>query len=65
GGCRVTLEEIGAASASFNYEAACRVSQRVPRRFLYHGEVVDFSSVFVTAEKYLAELSCHNGPHLI
>jgi alanine racemase len=34
----VTLEEIGALSASFNYETACRVSARVPRVYTYQGK---------------------------
>jgi len=50
GGCRVTMEEIGAMSASFNYETACRVGQRVPRVYLYRGEVVDFHAALVMAE---------------
>ena len=48
GACRVTMEEIGAMSASFNYETACRVGQRVPRVYLHRGEVVDFHSALVT-----------------
>jgi len=54
GDCRVTMEEIGAMSASFNYETACRVSQRVPRVYTYRGEIVDFQSVLTTEEKFLA-----------
>jgi alanine racemase len=49
GGCRVTMEEIGAMSASFNYETACRVGPRVPRVYLHRGEAVDFQSALVTA----------------
>ncbi len=55
GGCSVTMEEIGAMSASFNYETACRVSQRVPRVFFYHGEVVDIQSVLTTESVFLAK----------
>ncbi|MDR1927310.1 MAG: alanine racemase [Oscillospiraceae bacterium] len=53
GSCRITLEEIGAASASFNYETACRVGQRVPRVYIYRGQVVEFHSMLVTAADYL------------
>ncbi|MCL1952897.1 MAG: alanine racemase [Oscillospiraceae bacterium] len=53
GPCRVTMEELGAMSASFNYETACRVSGRVPRVYLYHGEAVDFRSVLTTEEEFL------------
>ena len=42
-------------SASFNYETACRVSQRVPRLYLYQGEVVDFQSVLTTEQDFLAK----------
>lgn len=45
GDCRITMEEIGAMSASFNYETACRVGRRVPRLYMYHGEIVDFRSM--------------------
>ncbi|MCL2495753.1 MAG: alanine racemase [Oscillospiraceae bacterium] len=55
GDCRVTMEEIGAQSASFNYETACRVSQRVPRVYVYRGEVVDFQSVLTTEQDFLAK----------
>ncbi|MDR1734333.1 MAG: alanine racemase [Oscillospiraceae bacterium] len=48
----ITMEEIGAASASFNYETACRVGQRVPRLYLYNGETVGWHSVFVTENAY-------------
>lgn len=53
GDCRITMEEIGAMSASFQYETACRVSQRVPRVYVYHGEVVDFQSVLTTEQEFL------------
>jgi alanine racemase len=53
GNCRVTMEEIGALSASFNYETACRVSQRVPRVYMYQGKAVDFRSVLTTEEAFL------------
>ena len=56
GGCRITMEEIGAMSASFNYETACRVSQRVPRVYLYRGAQVDFQSVLMTEQDFLAKL---------
>jgi len=55
GDCRVTMEEIGAQSASFNYETACRVSQRVPRVYMYRGEMVDFQSVLTTEQVFLAK----------
>ena len=41
GDLSIAMEEIGAMSASFNYEAACRVGHRVPRIYVYRGEVVD------------------------
>ena len=55
GDCRITMEEIGAQSASFNYETACRVSQRVPRMYMYRGEAVDFQSVLTTEQDFLAK----------
>jgi len=55
GDCRVTMEEIGALSASFNYETACRVSRRVPRVYLYRGETVDYQSVLITEEEFLKQ----------
>jgi len=55
GSCRVTMEEIGAMSASFNYETACRVSQRVPRLYTYRGRIVDFQSVLTTEKDFLAK----------
>ena len=55
GPCRVTMEEIGAMSASFNYETACRVSQRVPRVYVYRGGAVDFQSVLTTEQDFLAK----------
>jgi len=55
GPCRVTMEEIGAQSASFNYETACRVSQRVPRVYMYRGEQVGFQSVLTTEQDFLAK----------
>jgi len=55
GDCRVTMEEIGAQSASFNYETACRVSKRVPRVYMYKGEAVDFQSDLTTAQDFLAK----------
>ncbi|MCL2301394.1 MAG: alanine racemase [Firmicutes bacterium] len=57
GDCRVTMEEIGAMSASFNYETACRVSRRVPRVYLYKGEAVDFQSDLTTAQDFLANFA--------
>jgi len=55
GACRVTMEEIGAQSCSFNYETACRVGQRVPRVYIYRGEIVDFQSVLTTEQVFLAK----------
>jgi len=55
GHCRVTMEEIGAQSCSFNYETACRVSQRVPRLYMYRGEIVDLQSVLTTEQDFLAK----------
>ena len=37
GGHEITMEKIGAMSASFNYETACRVGHRVPRVYVYQG----------------------------
>jgi len=54
-GCRVTMEEIGAESCSFNYETACRISQRVPRMYMYRGEAVGFQSVLTTEQDFLAK----------
>lgn len=51
----ITAEEIGAMSASFNYEVVCRVSQRVPRIYFADGKMVDFHSVFVTKEVFEAQ----------
>lgn len=33
GGCSITMEELGSLSGRFNYELACDISPRVPRRF--------------------------------
>ncbi|MDR2687455.1 MAG: alanine racemase [Oscillospiraceae bacterium] len=55
GPCRVTMEEIGAWSCSFNYEAACRVSQRVPRVYTYRGQADGFQSVLTTEQDFLAK----------
>ncbi|MDR3313829.1 MAG: alanine racemase [Oscillospiraceae bacterium] len=55
GACTVTLEEIGAASASFNYETACRVGQRVPRIYTLGGAAVDFHSALLTQAQYESE----------
>lgn len=51
-GLRVSMEEIGEMSASFNYETACRVGQRVTRVYQFHGNVVDIHSSLVTAEEF-------------
>ncbi|MDR2525723.1 MAG: alanine racemase [Oscillospiraceae bacterium] len=48
----ITVEEIGAASASFHYETACRVGQRVPRIYTLGGQIVDFHSVLLTQAQY-------------
>jgi alanine racemase len=53
GGCAVTMEELGAMSASFNYETACRVGQRVPRVYVRQGQVTAMHSVFPTMQQYL------------
>ena len=55
GPCRVAMEEIGAMSASFNYETACRVSQRVPRLYIYRGAPAGFQSVLTTEQNFLAK----------
>jgi len=54
---RITMEEIGAQSASFNYETACRVSRRVPRVYMYRGEIADFQSVLTTEQDFLANFA--------
>ncbi|MDR2647299.1 MAG: alanine racemase [Oscillospiraceae bacterium] len=51
-GLTITMEEIGAMSASFNYETTCRVGQRVPRVYTYKGEIVDFHSVMLTQGQF-------------
>jgi len=58
GPCRVTMEEIGAQSGSFNYETACRVSQRVPRVYMYRGEQAGMQSVLTTEQDFLAKRAC-------
>ena len=47
----ITLEEIGAMSASFNYEAACDVGKRVPRVYIYEGEKVGTCDYYHTAKQ--------------
>jgi alanine racemase len=42
-GKKITMEEIGRMSASFNYETACRVGSRVPRVYIHHGEPVNLA----------------------
>ncbi|MBQ2775106.1 MAG: alanine racemase [Clostridia bacterium] len=37
-GCTVSAEEIGAMSASFNYEVVCNVARRVPRIYFKDGK---------------------------
>jgi alanine racemase len=51
----VTMEEIGAMCASFNYETACRVGQRVPRLYIYNSACYGFHSVFLTEAGYAAK----------
>ena len=50
GGHKITMEEIGAMSASFNYETACRVGHRVPRVYVYQGEITDMRYVGMNAD---------------
>ena len=47
----ITLEEIGAMSASFNYEAACDVGKRVPRVYIYQGKKVGTCDYYNTAKE--------------
>ena len=47
----ITLEEIGAMSASFNYEAACDVGKRVPRVYIYQGKKVGTCDYYNTAKQ--------------
>ena len=46
----IAMEEIGAMSASFNYETACRVGHRVPRVYTYQGEIMDVRYVGMNTE---------------
>jgi len=50
GAHEITMEEIGAMSASFNYETACRVGHRVPRVYVYQGDVVGVRYVGMHAD---------------
>lgn len=40
GDAEIPVEEIAAASDSFNYEFVCGISRRVPRIYSYNGEIV-------------------------
>ncbi len=47
----ITLEEIGAMSASFNYEAACDVGKRIPRIYYYQGKAAGTCDYYHTAKE--------------
>ncbi len=47
----ITLEEIGAMAASFNYEAACDVGKRVPRVYIYQGRMAGTCDYYNTAKE--------------
>ena len=36
----ITAEEIGALSGRFNYELVCDITKRVPRNYIYGGEII-------------------------
>ena len=40
GGNGITMEDLGGLSGRFNYELACDIGKRVPRRFWKDGRVV-------------------------
>lgn len=40
GDAALTMEEVGNAAHSFNYELACRISKRVPRTYYKNGKLV-------------------------
>lgn len=37
---QITAEELGAKSGRFNYELACMISARVPRKYIYESKVI-------------------------
>lgn len=58
GGRRISAEELGEMSYSFNYEIVCDISRRVPRVIYENGritEVIDYLTETLTVE----EKSCH------
>jgi len=46
GGREITMEDLGALSGRFNYELACDIGKRVPRRFWKDGRVVATQDYF-------------------
>lgn len=46
GGREITMEDLGALSGRFNYELACDIGKRVPRRFWMNGNVVASQDYF-------------------
>lgn len=46
GGREITMEDLGALSGRFNYELACDIGKRVPRRFWKDGHVVAAQDYF-------------------
>lgn len=48
GGREITMEDLGDLSGRFNYELACDIGKRVPRRFWRDGKVVACQDYFET-----------------
>ncbi len=48
GGREITMEDMGELSGRFNYELACDIGKRVPRRFWKDGKVVACQDYFET-----------------
>ena len=48
GGLELTMEDLGELSGRFNYELACDIGKRVPRRFWKDGRVVAEQDCFDT-----------------
>jgi alanine racemase len=47
---KITLEEIGALSGSFHYEAACDIGKRIPRVYYYQGTKAGTCDYYDTAD---------------
>jgi alanine racemase len=46
GGQEITMEDLGELSGRFNYELACDIGKRVPRRFWKDGRVTATQDYF-------------------